>query len=329
MESFEKIKGRALGFRDGRLYIAKGSDIIEAENLQKRNRWPRLPVSSLRNIAMKINTTSRALRLGVHHLVFSDSHALALVNRTFFLVTPNGYKDIGRLTGSRPMVMCAAEDSFYYGEYRSNPERSAVKIYKLRAENEVWEEVWRFEGVRHIHGVMRDPYSGAIWVTTGDTNKEAAIWRTHDDFNTLEKITGGTQQQRAVQLLFTPSYVYFGSDTPLERNGIYRLHRNTFRIEQVAEVNGSVFYGARVGSTLFFSTAVEPSTVNTSRFAEVWRSRDGSNWDRILYFKKDKLPMKYFQYGQVLFPYGLDDSAACYVTPFGTDHHGHTFRIPI
>ena len=59
---------------------------------------------------------------------------------------------------------------------------------------------------------------------------------------------------------------------------------------------------------MFFSTAVEPSKVNLSREVEVWRSADGVLWTLWASFVKDPLPMKLFRYGQVRFPYGMEES---------------------
>ena len=39
-----------------------------------------------------------------------------------------------------------------------------------------WRVARQIPGVRHIHGVYRDPYAESIWVTTGNDNDESAIW---------------------------------------------------------------------------------------------------------------------------------------------------------
>ena len=233
------------------------------------------------------------------------------------------------LVGSRPMALCCANDRFYYGEYRSNKQRSPVHVWMWCKGQEGWSSVWQFEGIRHVHGIYHDPYTGAIWVTTGDRNSEAAIWRTDDSFTTLKKITGGSQQCRAVQLLFSSSHVYFGSDTPNEKNHIYRMNRKGEKIECLADVNSSIFYGCKVGDSLFFSTAVEPSSVNSTPCAAVWRSDNGEDWENIIELKKDLWSMKYFQYGQVLFPAGPGDAKHLYYSPFATKGHGRTFVLDI
>lgn len=278
---------------------------------------------------MRVPLLARLLRLGVHHLAFSREKAVVIASRASFLIDGDRVVSLGRLHGSRPMALCAAEGEVYYGEYRSNPERSAVSIYGLDFASRNWKPVWRFEGVRHIHGVFYDDYAKAFWVTTGDRDDEAAIWRSDDHFQTLHKVKGGNQQCRAVQLLFTPEHVYFGSDAPDEPNYIYRMERDGVRVERLAAVGGSVFYGCRVGKSLFFSTAVEPSQVNKTRHVEIWLGQEGQDWQKVATFRKDFWPMKYFQYGQVFFPSGDGDGKNIYCTPFATNRHGKTIAYEV
>jgi hypothetical protein len=160
-------------------------------------------------------------------------------------------------------------------------------------------------------------------------NSEAGIWRTDDSFATVHKVAGGSQQMRAVQPLFTKDYVYFGSDTPHEINHIYRMDREGKMIEQLAAVDSSVFFASRVGQSLFFSTTAEPSVVNETRFASIWRSEDGINWRRWMSFKKDLLPKKYFQHGQILFPNGPGDGQHLWFTPFATEDHNTSYKIDV
>lgn len=323
------IRGRVLYVSETHLYLARGARLFVSSDGGKNFRlWATLPVGFWRRIAMSLPLLARLFRLGVHHLVFSGHRGVVVANKETYLIEKDFVVHLGTLHGSRPMALCAAKGGVYYGEYRSNPERSAVHVYAVDFTGCSWRAVWRFENVRHVHGVYFDPYADAFWVTTGDTDTEAAIWRSDDHFQTLRRVAGGSQQLRAVQLLFTPDYVYFGSDTPEEYNNIYRMDRSGSTVESLVSVGGSIFYGCQVDRSLFFSTAVEPSKVNPCTFSEVWRSDDGTNWQKSLEFKKDRLPMKYFQYGQVLFPLGDGNQKSLYCTPFATEFHEKTFVFP-
>ena len=331
MQEASKLKGRVVHADSKRLILANGYELYcSLDKGCTWQKWISLPQGILSRILVKIPLTNRLLRRGLHHLTFDGSDAVAIVNKQIIYCShPDEFVSIGTVCGSRPLSLCAVGGTFYYGEYRSNPERSPVHVWSWRFGDSAWSKSWVFEDIRHVHGVFHDPYTGAVWVTTGDTDAESAIWRTDDNFATLERIAGGNQQFRVVQLIFTPCHIYFGSDAPNETNFIYRMDKNGQNLEQMALVGGSVFYGISVGESLFFSTAVEPSKVNQTRFAEVWRSDNGTEWKLFASFAKDFLPMKFFQYGQVFFPSGTGDGNNLWITPFATKDHGMTFKFPV
>src|SRR5690606_32225381 len=117
------------------------------------------------------------------------------------------------VVGSRPMALCTVEDTVYYGEYRSNggfsgdSERTPIHVWRS-TKGDTFEKAWQFTNVRHIHAISHDPFTNRIWVTTGDRDEESALWYTDDNFATLHKFIGGSQQYRAIQLLFTEAHIY-------------------------------------------------------------------------------------------------------------------------
>lgn len=324
------IKGRILNVSGRTLSLARGAKIYRSYD--EGNNWfiwIKLPIAPWKRVAMEIPLLARLFRFGIHHLVFSGNKAIVIVNKESFLIENNQVKSLGILNGSRPMSLYSNGDAVYYGEYRSNHERSPVHIWKLDFYACKWKAVWSFDTVRHVHGVFHDPFTDAVWVTTGDTDSEAAIWCTNDSFSTLKYVLGGSQQFRAVQLLFTLKYIYFGSDAPGESNYIYRITRSNYRVETLESVGGSVFYGCQIGEHMFFSTAVEPSKVNSTIFTELWYSNTGNQWHKVKVLKKDFLSMKYFQYGQILFPSGSSFRKSLYYSPFATEKHGNTLKIDL
>jgi len=324
------IPGRTLYVDAEQIYLSRGNRLLYSTDAGCHwADWVILQRAFPKRIAVYIEPIARLLRLGMHHLVFSGSDGVLVADKDTYNCRAKSLKPLGPLYGSRPMALCATDDGIYYGEYRSNPERSAVHIWRWKQGDSGWIPTRKIIGVRHVHGIFHDPFTHTLWVTTGDDNSEAAIWRTDDNFASLKRVVGGSQQYRAVQLLFTDEHVYFGSDTPDEPNHLYRMDRNGSKLECMASVGGSVFYGTKVGESLFFSTAVEPSAVNKVRYAQVWRSDNGRDWSRFLSFKKDFFPMKYFQYGQVLFPSGPGDGRHLFCTPFATEGHGKSVIIDL
>jgi len=291
-----------------------------------------LPLPLSQRIKGLFSLSSRLFRAKVHHVACIDKNIIVLIGYGSIFSFDLENKKILSITqvhGKRPLVLCSAESYLYYGEYRGNQERQPVHIWRSSDGGLSWDAVFQFKKIRHIHGVFNDPYEDKVWVTTGDNDEEAAIWMTDDRFRTLQKVVGGTQQLRAVQLLFTESYVYFGSDTPLEKNYICRIDKKTGQVEKLQVVESSVFWGCKAENHLFFSTAVEPSKVNKCRDACVWGSKDGETWKCVAYFRKDIWPMKLFQYGQIFFPTGENNTGYLWFTPFATEKHMTVQRLDV
>lgn len=331
MSNIRRIYGRVLYVDKEKIYCARGYKIfLSLDNGNTWQEWAKLPIAFWEKVIMSLPLLSRLLRKAIHHLIVNDQFSLIIVKNKSFILENNTIIQIESLYGSRPMIFCQSKNgTIFYGEYQPNFEKKPVHIWKLNLKNKKWDRVWQFNDVRHVHGVFQDPYSEDIWVTTGDEDSESGIWCTHDNFTSLQKIVGGSQQVRAVQLLFSHHHIYFGSDAPDEKNHIYRMDRLGNNIESLCSVGSSIFYGCKVGKSLFFSTAVEPSKINPTKYVEIWRSDNGTHWDKVMEFKKDIWSMKYFQYGQVLFPSGPIDNSHLYFTPFSTKKSGMTFVIHI
>jgi len=266
---------------------------------------------------------SRLTRTGIFHILKSGTGDLiAFSGRDIFRYSiSDGWCSCGKVVGSRPLAVAVSEAGvLYYGEYRSNSERSAVSVWQSLDGGTTWLPAWTFNNVRHIHGVFYDPYTKSIWVTTGDADAESGIWVTYDNFIHLDLVAGGAQHFRVIQLLFTKQFIYFGSDALIEENHIYRMERKTGKIDILQAVSGTVFWGCKVGENLFFSTAVEPSTVNKNNYACLWGSPDGEKWKCLAKLRKDFWPMKLFQYGQIIFPAGDNHTGKLWFTPWATEH---------
>lgn len=308
--------GALLASRGRRLYVSRD---------EGRTWWTllRLPISLKGGLDGITPITRRLFRQDVYHIAPVDEQIVVVFAfRAIFVCNwYEGKVESGptQICGSRPLAVCRApHGTLYYGEYRGDRRRSPADIFGSDDQGRSWRSVYRLDGVRHVHGVYYDPFEDALWVTTGDTDAESAVWVSEDRFRSLRKVLGGNQQSRVIRLLFTPEHVYFGTDAPEVENHIYRLCRHTRHVEQLARVGGPVFHGCKTASGLFFSTACEPSNVNRRREAVVWYSREGESWRPILRYRKDLLPMRWFQYGQVFFVDGQEGLPGVWLTPFAT-----------
>lgn len=326
-----KLKGRVL-YEDGDiLYIALNNtlyiSIDQGESLTKIYSFP--SHSIIDKVGYLHPLLGRLLRKGLHHLSVDKDGTLGLLYNKRTAILSNGkliYDE--SIVGSRPLSFEVVENEFVFGEYRSNPKRSEIGIYGLSLEKALNKKA-SMSGIRHIHGIYYDNFTSKIWITTGDNDDEATIYISDLNFKNIHKVIYGSQQTRAIKLLFTEDYVYFGSDAPEEINYLYRINRMTCRVEQLQQVGSSVFHGTKVGDWLFFSTAIEPSKANKTKYAEIWASPNGKDWKCIVRLKKDIWSSRYFQYGQIFFPSSTSSQTALWFSPFALQYSNNSYKIDI
>ena len=213
--------------------------------------------------------------------------------------------------GSKPLNICIAPSgNLYFGEYFQNMDKQAVHIYCSEDNGQTWHVVYTFPGgnINHIHGLFFDKYTNRIWVATGDRENECIIGYTEDEFKTFVEVFRGGQEYRTCQLFFYKDFIVFGTDTQYQQNVIKKFDRKTLEITELKKVQGSVIKGGQVGDVAFISTTVEPSNVNTDKWAHLWVTKDGLHWEERYKAKKDCLPATLFQFGTFEFPqyYGIE-----------------------
>jgi hypothetical protein len=264
--------------------------------------------------------TSRLCRDGFHALALHTSGALvAAVPGAIVTASPgeNQFRLTHRITrGTRPLHIAAVPGgAIYWGEYFDNAARDEVHIYASLDAGATWNVAHTFArgSIRHVHNVVHDPWGDCLWVLTGDYGSECRILHASCDFTCVDTILQGNQQARAVALLPTEGGLFFSSDSPLEPNHIWHLDRQA-KLSKLAPISSSSIYGCRVGDDIFFSTMVEPSSVNLDPHVRIYASRGGSVWHALLAWKKDRWPMGLFQYGNAFLPDGSNDTKFLAVT---------------
>ena len=327
------FRGRVHHISNSGLIASKGRHIYVSKNLG--DDWLYLasvPVSILAKLKTATYLGRRLFRADIHHIIpCSPSSLTVFAFGKIYLFDQttrrwNGNPQI--VNGSKPIVVCRTKNFLYYGQYFANPNRLPARIYASEDNGRSWKSVYEFVDVRHVHGIFSDPWSDSLWITTGDDDEECGIWKTDNKFSSMQRVLGGSQQFRAVQLVFAPDYIYFGTDTPREQNFIYRFSRDLGEPERLFPVASSVFFGTRVGRRIFFSTVCEPSSVNETRMITLLASDEsGSNWQTVTKLQKDRWPMTSFQHGQLFFPQGDSASPYLWYTPFAVNHDQTTWRV--
>lgn len=160
--------------------------------------------------------------------------------------------------GVLPTSLEVSEDGMYVAEYPLGDEPARI----LRSETgERWKPIVITPQVRHFHNIKRDPYTGRLWATAGDSSEECGIGYIEDGH--FRPVGSGSQRWRAVDLAFTPSCVIWGMDCSYaDQVDLLRLDREDFSSanpspRQIGTIDGSVFYTQTVsfeGATWILAT---------------------------------------------------------------------------
>ena len=326
------LPGRCLWSEGDLLIRARGAALEASENDGRTfTGLGRLALGRPAGLFARHRLGARLWRAGVKHCerVDADRFLVFAAGGVFRLDLAAGtLREVNRIHGSRPLRVCATADAVYYGEYRSNPERDPITVWRSRDLGDSWEPAHVFEGVRHVHAVQRDPVDGSIWVTTGDYGDEACLWRFEPDLTDPEPVLRGDQQCRVIDVRFEPERLVFGTDAPLGPNRLYALARGAHEPVALHEVAGPVFHAAGVGDSLLFSTAVEPGDGSGPRACEVLRLR-GEELAVMGRFAKDRWSMRYFGYGEVAFAAGPGRGDGIWISPTATERDGTSLYLTL
>ncbi len=198
------------------------------------------------------------------------------------------------------------QGNIFFGEYSSNNDRLPVKIYKYSQDRNKLEVVYEFPAgsIRHIHGIYYDKYSKSLWCLCGDVGKENRILYSKDEFKTIFVVGGGDETWRAVSILFTEKYFYYGMDAEYTDNYIIRVDKSDYSRKKIGKVNGPVYYSYKHNNKLIFAVTAELCPSQSDKYASLYVLDLDDNMERILDIKKDFFSVKYFLPGAFYFPAG-------------------------
>jgi hypothetical protein len=263
-----------------------------------------------RNLTASTALTQRLVRDGFHALAILDDETMIAAVPGAIVTKAAASSDFQPthkiLRGTRHLHITAVPNgNIYWGEYFDNRDRAEVHIYASTDRGQTWNIAHTFpsRSIRHVHNSVYDRFADCLWILTGDEGRECKILRATCDLKSIEVVQEGNQQARAVAAIPTKDALFLSTDTPYEQNHVLRLDRNG-RIETVATLASSSIYGCQTDGALFLSTMAEPSKVNQTQEVHLVGSADGATWQSLATWKKDALPMRYFQYGNVILPDG-------------------------
>lgn len=317
---------RVLAWQGSVLYASRRYTLFRSDlraTTTSRIRWEevaRFRPPWWRKLTASSRLTLRLCRDGFHSLaVLPSGNLVAAVPGAIVTLEAGGteFSLSHRITrGTRPLHFASTPDGrIFFGEYFDNRQREPVHIYGSRDQGRSWQIAYTFGRgeIRHVHNIVYDPWDPCFWILTGDYGAECRILRASLDFKQVDPVISGNQQARAVALVPTREAIYFSSDTPLEKNYVNRLDR-AGQLSAVADLPTSSIYGCRAGDKVFFSTMIEPSEFNVERDVHVYGGGESYAWTSLCSWKKDFLPMRFFQYGNVIMPDGENTSGLLALT---------------
>lgn len=256
---------------------------------------------------LRLHLSQRLLRQTVHHAVTDGEHLCLFVGReivTYDLATGDQLSST-EIVGSRPLVVASHGQMVAYGEYVGRGTKD-IGIFVSSDMGQTFVQLFQLAGVRHIHGMKYDEFTDQIWVTSGDSDQESALWLMDNWQSAPERVLSLGQQSRAVELVLTPESVLWGTDDPDGQNTLQVMDRSSAQIEEVAEVLGPVYYGAKLGQFGFFTTAVERNTYQRCAIYAV--QIEDMAVTKVAEIPKDRMPI-HFQYGTILL--SADETSLC------------------
>lgn len=122
-----------------------------------------------------------------------------------------------------------------FAEY-TRPNSPECKVWKIKGDIKNpanWRVVKRFEvdpssiGFKHCHLVQRDPFSGNIYLTTGDSDIAAAIYVSTDNAETYELLHGPDEATcRMSNIIYLEDYIYWATDSGVaNKHKVFRAKR--------------------------------------------------------------------------------------------------------
>jgi hypothetical protein len=313
------------------IYASRGYRILRSPNAGETwldDGW--VPVPWWRRVIDSYPLTRRMSRGGVVGVwPQTDGSRLCIVPKMIMRAEAGSstYQCVLRFDkGSRPLNLCQGKDGqIYWGEYFLNLRRSEpVRIFGSQDKGRNWEVVYTFPKgtICHVHRIVYDPFEDAVLVCTGDRDREVAILRTTDGFQTLEPIVQGDQRYRTTSLIPMTDSILYGTDNPDGDNYVMAIKRHNGSVERVQELPGPVLYGCQVGDVAVFGTMIEKKDHEVT----LWAGNEKS-FRLVAHFNTRKATQLWREaagYSTVILPEGTGRWPHLFLTPVGTQKYANS-----
>lgn len=345
--AFVTRDNRILAVEDHQLYSSSDG----GRSFSLLGRLPELDLSWRAQILDRLARTKLVRAMRGNH---GPSNVVALSTGTILVFYDRIYRsnDGGRsfevvfdpsalgLSGPAPgsqNVAVGTDDSVYFGEYKTGLRPQGIHVLRGTDDGRAWTIAHSFPPGEtfHVHSVQFDRYRDRYWVMTGDRDQESAVYYTDDDFSTLRKLGGGSQDWRVVTMMILPDALIWGSDNDTSSGAdIFRYGFSDGRLEKIRHLGKVAYYSTVLrDGTLALSTAYEPESRyvrehRPSASTDLWISIDGREWHLAASFpyepgtRRDGKPTRAW----ITFPAGEPQDLLLF-TPINTSVHAFSTQI--
>jgi hypothetical protein len=199
------------------------------------------------------------------------------------------------------------EGGLVFGEYGANRAGASIPIWMCGPTGRDWRIVLELPAgrARHVHGIYRDPYDDAYFITTGDFEGQNWLIRVDGKWRHMEYWGDGSQQWRAVSLFFTADHIAWITDSHLETNYVSLCPRNSRTLERLTPAPSPAWFGKTLrDGTFVVGCAWEKGPGCQAEGATLLTSDDGATWREVGFWAKDSWPAPWFKNGVVRFAAG-------------------------
>lgn len=329
----EPLNGIVHWHRDDQFIWSRKNRLFLADmrgNLQITS--TKIEVSPSTRLKWSTNITRRLFRLDIKEIIELGDGLLGVSALGSFYHLELSTFELTKtcdFDGKGPLKLGFDGTRLIYGEYSMNRDRQPIPVYMSEDFGFTWKEILVLNDVRHVHGVFHDDHQNRHWMTSGDLDEESHLRYSDDLFSTFETVQTGDQLFRAIDMIFLPDRILYGTDTPWAKNYICELGRECHNVKKLQQVAGSIFFLRQTLAGFFCTTAVEPSDTNLDPFCEVWYSCDGSSWELVLTIDDDMLHATYFQLGRIQIPSGPGCRNGTWLSPLAIKKDGTSFFIEV
>ena len=312
------VTGTCVGMDDNAVFIFRNRELVEyTPDLKYIRKKLTLNLRFLDGNFSILRLLTRLLRQGVISGIAGRKNLLLWSKRNIFIIERETFiilKKINLDSIFSPLQVAYISeeniDTFYFGEYFSNPKKKPIGIYQIKnQELSLIAKIGPGE-IEHIHNILPDN-KGNLIALAGDFGESASIWKINTTTKTTSCLKRGKQCYRVSTAMLIGEEIIYATDTTSSTNELVSLNLKTMERKSIYNLPASSIYGASYARRLYFSTNLE-AALETKYTYRKWFTRrlpncfmtskvhiymtDGKVLTELARFNPSILPYRLFQY---------------------------------